>query len=207
MAEANLPAQVKKSTAPDNNVRLGVVNGDGLVTVQGAVVNAGALKSAAYLPGETVVLLRQDKTWLVLGAMRPAGAAGLGIGRLLFAAQSSAVNTTAVIQDLPGAVLNFTTAGPAVLKLEWTADFEVIGATITTAVVTHRTDGVLGTRQAIYEMPVAAAAGRSTCSQTEVVNVAAGDHTVQLICQRAGGADAQIRVNNIHTTLTATVFE
>lgn len=67
MAEKDLPAQIKKSTASDNRVRIGIVQTDGSVQVQGTRVQTGFLGGIALNPGDSVALIRQDKTWLCLG--------------------------------------------------------------------------------------------------------------------------------------------
>lgn len=67
MAERTLAAQTKKSTAPDNRVRVGTLQADGTVLVQGTAVRCGFLGGMALDAGDPVALVRQDKTWLCLG--------------------------------------------------------------------------------------------------------------------------------------------
>lgn len=71
MAEQNLPAQVKKSTASDNRIRIGIGQADGSVRVQGQRIAAGYLGGEPFDAGDPVALVRQDKTWLVLGKIYP----------------------------------------------------------------------------------------------------------------------------------------
>lgn len=79
MAEKNLPAQQKKLRAPDNNIRIGLGHADGSVTVQGQTINAGFIFGCDFGDNEPVVLLRQDKSWFCLGAVRANFSAAVGI--------------------------------------------------------------------------------------------------------------------------------
>lgn len=65
-----LPAAITTSSAPDNNVRVGTVTQVAplIVNVQGGgVVSPGILFGATYAVGQTVALIRQDQSWLVMG--------------------------------------------------------------------------------------------------------------------------------------------
>lgn len=86
MAEKSLPAQQKKDRAPDNNIRIGTGNADGSVTVQGAVINAGFIFGTNFDAGDSVVLVRQDKSWFCLGVVKPnlTSAIDYQAGRVLF---------------------------------------------------------------------------------------------------------------------------
>jgi hypothetical protein len=69
MAEQNLPAQIKKSTSSDNRIRIGIGQADGSVKVQGVRIQAGFLGGVPFDAGQSVAVVRQDKTWLVLGVV------------------------------------------------------------------------------------------------------------------------------------------
>lgn len=71
MAEKNLPAQIKKSTSSDNRIRIGIGQEDGSVEVQGVRIQAGFLGGVPFDAGQSLALVRQDKTWLVLGVVYP----------------------------------------------------------------------------------------------------------------------------------------
>ncbi len=71
MVERTLAAQTKKSTAPDNRIRIGVMQANGDVLVQGSVISAGWLNGPTVDAGASVAIVRQDKTWLVLGQVMP----------------------------------------------------------------------------------------------------------------------------------------
>jgi hypothetical protein len=94
VVERTLAAQTKKSTAPDNRVRIGTVQADGSVLVQGALVRCGFLGGLALDAGDPVALVRQDKTWLCLGKVYADHATGMeiqtGIQLISFTAVSSA---------------------------------------------------------------------------------------------------------------------
>lgn len=112
MAERNLAAQTKKSTAPDNRVRIGTVQADGSVLVQGTVVRCGFLGGLALDTGDPVALIRQDKTWLCLGKVYDSHFTGMeiqtGIEEISFTAVSSSF--VDVTFDRPFSVLPTVTA-------------------------------------------------------------------------------------------------
>lgn len=63
--EQTFPAQIKKATSSDNRLRVGTMNADGSVAIQGTDVAVGHAGGAG--PGQPVAVLRQDKTWVNLG--------------------------------------------------------------------------------------------------------------------------------------------
>lgn len=106
MAEQNLPAQVKKSTASDNRIRIGIGQADGSVRVQGQRIAAGYLGGEPFDAGDSVALVRQDKTWLILGKIYPSLTEAImmqaGFTNITVTAATSA--TLAVVFDRPFAV-------------------------------------------------------------------------------------------------------
>lgn len=191
-----------------------------VLTVQGASYNSDAVGIlGSYVPavGDVVSVLGQSvatgtdpQSWLILGEARRADApAGLVVSAVQMATATAVLNLTNVQTPVTGATLTVTTTRTnATIVAHWHADFEAIGATLTTGVCHLVVDGITATPQAIWEMPTAAAAGRVTAGQTDTqILAAAGAHTVRLDGSRAGGADNQIRINNIHTTLTVIVYE
>jgi hypothetical protein len=68
--EEDLPAQIALSRPSDNRLRVGIyVASTGQVNIQGAMITAGKLASAAPVDGSIVAVMRQDKTWLILGVI------------------------------------------------------------------------------------------------------------------------------------------
>lgn len=191
-----------------------------VLTVQGAAYNSDAVGIlGSYVPavGDVVSVLGQSvatgtdpQSWLILGEARRVDApAGLTVSAVRMATATAALSLTSVQTPVTGASMTVTTTRTnALIVAYWHADFEAIGATLTTGVCHLVVDGVTAAPQAIWEMPTAAAAGRVTAGQTEIQVLATpGAHTVRLDGSRAGGADNQIRINNIHTTLTVIVYE
>lgn len=169
--------------------------------------DVGLLGSYGPALGDTVALLGQSTavgsdpaSWLALGSLT-GGSSGRGISALLGSQSNATLNLTSAVQSVGGTSVTFQTARPnATILVSWTADFEVIGAVVTTGVCFLYVDGVAQSRQAVMQMPVAATSGRWTCGQTALVTLAtAGDHTINLRGQRVGGADNQIRLNPVHT--------
>lgn len=64
-----LPEAIANSLPPDNRLRIGVISSvsPARVNVQGTDVFAGVLSSYTPVLGDTVAVLRQDQTWLILG--------------------------------------------------------------------------------------------------------------------------------------------
>lgn len=185
-----LVQQVAQTIGQPSSVRVGTVSGLNPLTVmvQGAVMtNIGVLSTYAPQLNDTVILLGQSSqagtdptSWVALGVPSSQGL------RIL-QTQSDTTFTLGAESSVPGTLINFTTTAPSTAVVAfWTADFNVIGATITTAVVRPILDGVIQNQiQAIMESPVAAATGRWTISNQAAYGVAPGNHTIQL----TGGAN------------------
>lgn len=217
-----LVTSTRNAVGQPSSVRMGTIVSTSpfVLSVQGATYNSDAVGVLGwYVPvaGDVVAVLGQSvatgsdpQSWLILGEVRRVDAdAGLSVSAVQMATATAVLNLTSVQTPVTGATLTVTTSRDnAIIEVHWHADFEAIGATLTTGVCLLVVDGVNATPQAIWEMPTAAAAGRVTAGQTDTqILAAAGAHTIRLDGIRAGGADNQIRINNIHTTLTVIVYE
>jgi hypothetical protein len=191
-----------------------------VLSVQGASFNSDAVGVlGSYIPvlddfvsvlGQSSASGSDPSSWLILGSPRSVTAdAGLTLSSAQKVGASALLNLTSVQTDVTGTTINVTTSRDgATLVAWWHADFEAIGATLTTGVCHLVVDGVTQAPQALWEMPTAAASGRVTAGQTQLVSLAtAGAHVANLAGTRAGGADNQIRINAVHTTLTVFVYE
>lgn len=200
---------VEEVMPPDDELVFGtVISGNPLlVRTRGGDVPAGRLNGTPVNTGDPVAMIRQDATWLMLGATLASGAAGFGISAVRNAAQGPGVlNLTAVEQDVPGTSITFTTsAATATVVAVWVADYEVLVAAAATGVTMLRMDGVTGSKAATFEATVAGE--RGTTAQFEVLTVAPGSHTAILRANRAGGADGQLRTNPVHTSLLLLVLQ
>lgn len=182
---ASIAQQIAAAPGQPSSVRIGTVtNTNPLeVTVQGAVmVDVGVLNSFIPQLGNSVVLLGQSSaagsdpaSWLCLGTSTPTGLR-------VFQGVSNTTFTLGVAESaVPGTTLNFTTTAVTTLvEAQWTADFNIVGATISTGVCRPIIDGVISTIQAIVEMPVAAATGRWTLGNQSLFTLPAGGHTIEL---------------------------
>lgn len=176
---------VSRAAGQPASVRVGIVDSVNplIISVQGApMVDVGVLNSFVPQVGNPVILLGQSPasgadpaSWVCLGTATPAGMTLFqGISTLTF-------TLTAAEQAVPGTFLEFTTTAPVTLvEAQWTADFNIIGATITTGVCRPIVDGVISTVQAILEMPVAAATGRWTLGNQALYRLDPGVHTIEL---------------------------
>lgn len=167
------------------SVRVGMVDSVNplVISVQGApMVDVGVLNSFVPQVGNPVILLGQSPasgadpaSWVCLGTSTPAGMT------LFQGVSSSTFTLTAAEQVVPGTFLEFTTTAPVTLvEAQWTADFNIVGAVISTGVCRPIVDGVISSVQAIVEMPVAAATGRWTLGNQALFSLAPGEHTIQL---------------------------
>jgi hypothetical protein len=214
---ANLTDSVQGAIGQPASVRVGTVESANPLVISAQSTpfeNVGVLDSYGPVVGDTVALLGQSSnsgsdptSWLALGAITGVSA-GMGVTHVLTAQATSSLNLTSVITDVPGATITFETARPnATVLVTWVADCNVIGATITLAIVRLNVDGVNRVRQILMEMPVAATAGRWTLAQQDVFTLAnAGTHTLKLTGARSGGADNQIQLVQDHTNLNVTVY-
>lgn len=208
-----LADEVASAVGQPSSVRVGIMVSvsPATVSIQGVTfTNVGI--SGAYLPqvGDTVSVLGQSPgsgsdptSWLVLGSVTPSGM------RSFLAEASALQNLPLVDTDIPGATVTFTTTAVTTLVQAWyAADFEVIGATLSTAVVRPFLDGVAlgGQTQIVFEMPVAAATGRFVLSQHTRMFLAAGTHTIKLSGITAVGAANQIRTNPGTTNIMINVY-
>lgn len=93
---------------PDDNMRIGVVTSvDPLtVDVQGGPVFPGHLSSYGAVVGDTVALLRQDQSWLVLGSPRSGVQPGNGTGII----QARQVSTQNVPSGGAGVLADYDTS-------------------------------------------------------------------------------------------------
>lgn len=74
------PDAITEALPPDDRMRIGIVTQSAplAVDVQGASVMApGVLNFAHFSVGDTVALLRQDQSWLVLGSIAPSSSSGI----------------------------------------------------------------------------------------------------------------------------------
>jgi hypothetical protein len=87
-----LPVAITVTSRPDNNVRIGVVTQSAplKVNVQGGdVVSPGVIAGAHFAVGTNVALLRQDQSWLVLGAIASSSSTA-STGQAIYAAFTGA---------------------------------------------------------------------------------------------------------------------
>jgi len=204
------PQKIQDAMPADNELVIGtVVSGNPLVVnARGGEQTPGRLSTTGLVANDTVALLREGATWLVLGKMIGGDATGLGLTSLHIATQGPGVlNLTAAEQDVPGTTINFTTTAPAANVVAfWFGDYEVIAASTATGVTMLRIDGVTNA------VPAAtfrenALGERGTTGQFDLFTVGPGDHTAILRANRVGGADGQLRLDQSHTQLLLAVFE
>lgn len=182
----DLVSQIANTVGQPASVRVGTIASLNpvVVTVQGAVMNnVGLIGDYSPQVGDPVILLGQSSqagsdpaSWVALGA---ASSSGL---QTLFAMSTVTFNLGIAESAVPGTLMPFTTTAPQTLvEAWWTADFNIVGTTISTAVVRPILDGVIQTQvQAIVEMPVAAATGRWTLSNQANYVVGPGVHSIGL---------------------------
>lgn len=182
---ADLSTRIASVVGQPASVRVGTVASVNptVVTVQGAVMNAvGLLGNYAPQLGDPVILLGQSSqagsdptSWVALGVPSTVGF------RPLFSVSDTTFSMGAE-SGVPGTTISFTTTAPTtLLEVWWTADCNVVGATITTAVIRPIIDGIIQNQiQAIVEMPVAAATGRWTIGNQGNYTVGPGSHTIGL---------------------------
>lgn len=205
------PQKIVEAMPSDNEMVIGtVVSGTPLtVNVRGGNIKPGRLSTTGLSAGDPVALIREGETWLALGRMVSATTAtGLGITSIQRSFQTPGVlGLTAVEQDVQGTQINFTTTSPAALVLAiWFADYEVIAAATAVGVTMLRVDATTNAS------PAATFRGnttgeRGTTGQADLVVVSPGAHTAILRANRAGGADGQLRLDPLHTTLLLAVIE
>lgn len=207
-----LAPQIKAVPGSPASVRVGTVLSVSplQVSVQGTVFRSDAVGFAgSYAPqvGDSVVLLGQSSaagpdpsSWVALASSTSSGL------QPLFA--SGTVSTTLVVADttIPGTTIPFTTtAAQTMVQAWWTGDFDAVGAVISTSVLRPILDGVVqGQVQAIWEMSVAAAVGRSTSGNQTIYMVGPGAHTIGL--SGAANNAGNIRVVAGSTTLMVNVY-
>jgi hypothetical protein len=200
---------VEEVMPPDDELVFGTVLSGNPLTVRtrGGDVPAGRLNGTAADAGDPVAMIRQDATWLMLGSTLAAGAPGFGITFVQRVAQDPGVlNLTAAEQDVPGTTVTFTTsAAVATVVAVWFADYQVLVAATATGVTMLRLDGVTDPTAATWRDSTAA--NRGTTGQANVLTVGPGTHTAVLRANRAGGADGQLRLNPLHTSLLLVVLQ
>jgi hypothetical protein len=213
MSDDSIPSAVTSVLPPDNELRIGTVTGISpfAVSVEGATINAaGRLASYGPVLGEPVALLRQDGTWLALGATVAQGSVGRGISQIAAISASANLNLNAASATVPGTTISFATAIPNALLLSWwSAEIETIGATVTLGSVRISIDGSILVNPAAFYNPGAAGVGAiATVAQSTISVIASpGSHTILLNGIRGAGADNQIRANANNTTLMIMVVE
>jgi hypothetical protein len=204
------PQKIQDAMPSDNELVIGtVVSGNPLiVNARGGEQMPGRLSTTGLVADDTVALLREGATWLVLGKMIGGDATGLGLTSLHIATQGPGVlGLTAAEQDVPGTTINFTTTAPAANVVAfWFGDYEVIAASTATGVTMLRIDGVTNTVPAATFKQLANTE-RATAGQFDLITVPPGDHTAVLRANRVGGADGQLRLDQNHTQLLLAVFE
>ncbi len=129
--------------------------------------------------------------------------------RLAQATATGNVPLTVTPTDVPGATLTVTTTRPtAAAQISATFDFQATGVTATFGVGVINIDGVdITAPQAIWNQSGTAVDARITAAVTYAATLTPGSHVLKLRVFRSGGADGQIRVNSLHTQISALVVE
>lgn len=174
------------------------------ISVQGGEVTAGKLASYAPIIGDTVAVLRQDATWLILGSTNTALRTGFAYP--LFAQASALLGLTAAVQDVAGTTVTFTTGSPAALYISWTGDFESLGTTATLGVLAVSVDGTTLSSPIATFNNAGITGNRASPGNQIWTSVDVGSHTIVLRGSRATGADGMLRLNALHTTLSVAVY-
>lgn len=203
------PQKISDAMPPDNEMVIGtVISGNPLtVNVRGGEQTPGRLSTTGLTAGDPVVLLREDATWLALGKVIAGTATGLGLTSLNWAQSNAILGLTAAEQSISGTTINFTTTSPsAFLVAVWFADYEVIAASTATGVTMLRVDGVTNASPAATWKQLVNTE-RGTTGNVSLTTLTPGSHTAVLRANRVGGADGQLRIDNLHTTLLLAVFE
>lgn len=205
------PEKITDALPPDNELVIGtVVSGNPLVvSARGGSLNGvGRLASAAIHAGDPVALLRQDATWALLGSLIPATGRGVGITNIQQATVSALFPLVAAETDVPGTTITFSTLAPnALLVALWICYYESLAASSTIGIAKLRVDGVTNVSpQAIYS-PGGSATGQATTAACSLTTLAPGAHTVLLRANRVGGADGQLRIDNLHSNLLIVTLE
>lgn len=208
---SGLPEAVADAMPPDDEMVIGTVtSGNPLViNARGADINGvGRLASAGLAAGDPVALLRQDNTWLALGKIIGATGTGLGLTNLRHAVCNTITPLVNAEADLPGTSISFTTTAPNALLLAlWVCYYESVGVVNTIGIAKLRVDGVTNiSPQAVFSN-AGLADSEATIPACTLLTIQPGSHTVILRANRVGGADGNLRIDNLHTTLTIATFE
>jgi len=213
-----LPDRIRSAVGQPATVRIGVIASvfPLTVNVQGAIFTDVGI-GGSYFPtvGDTVALLGQSPqsgsdatSWLILDSMS-GGAQVPSLPRSLSADATAPLSLPLVLTDIVGASIAFTTLAPSTLIQAWyVADFDVIGATVSTVLVRPVLDGAVmsSQTQSVFEMPVAAAAGRWSLSNYASTTVAGGAHVIKLQGQTATATANQVRVNSLTTGIMINIY-
>jgi len=202
-----LAASIKNAQPSDNELRFGTISNVSPITVliQGQPVFAGRLGSYIPVAGDTVAVLRQDATWLVLGST---STTDKQVSTILAAQSSAILQLTTTVTDVPSCTVTLVpVTNSAVAAVQWTGDFESTGTTATTGVCAVWLNGVMvGSPQAIFNnMGINGA--RATVGNQMLLPLGTGTQTITLRGNRASGADLMLRLNSLHTNLLVTVYE
>jgi hypothetical protein len=203
-------AQAVHAAMPsDNELRIGTVATISPLTVnfQGQPVACGKLASYVPVIGDTVAVLRQDATWLVLGSSSQI--VGKQLSQSLYVQASALLGLTAAVTDVPGVTVTFNVSSPAAwAAIQWTGDFESLAATATVGVASLWLDGaaITGSPQALFGNGGISGA-RATAGNQYMTTLGTGSRTLTLRGNRAGGADGVLRLNAQHTTMLVQVYE
>lgn len=205
-----LAPQIRANPGSPASVRVGVVvsTEPAEISLQGTILSdVGIVGSYTPQVGDSVILLGQSSdagpdpaSWVALGSATPQGM------RALIGACDFTTNLSAAELNLPGTEIDFDTTAPlTMVQAWWTCDFDVFGATATTAVCRPQIDGIVQTSiQAILEMPVAAAVGRWTLGNQAIYMVGPGSHSMSLFA--TAGVANMIRAVAGSTVLMVNVY-
>lgn len=214
------PGSIQKDRGQPSLVRMGVIDADGLVTLQGVpldVDTVGILGSYAPVPGDTVAVLGQSAigtagaSWLILGRAATSTANFGLVGRSLVVHDYLQSTASFFFQGATAVIPNLTAtyslpAGEYVVVVEGVADIECLTVG-PTAVVDCSVNGVVQTAQLLRNPR--AVSDRGTFSQnwrTTVTLTASGSLTIFLQARRVGGADGQVQGTADHCTMLVQIF-
>lgn len=205
------PDKITDAMPPDNEMVIGtVVSGAPLVVNArgGDITGAGRLSSAGVAVGDPVALIRQDATWLMLGKLIGASGNGLGITNVLQQPVTVITPLVAAAVDLPGTTITFNTVAPRALMIAlWICFYESVGVVNTIGICNLRVDGVTNVSpQAIFSN-AGLADSEATIPACSLTTLGPGAHTVVLRANRVGGADGNLRIDNLHSNLLIVTLE
>lgn len=132
------------------------------------------------------------------------GTGGMRIWKSQLTQADTLLSLTAAVQVVSGTPQTIIVPPGATYEADIAVDFEKIGANTTTIGVAQLyVDGVVaGTQQALFRYPEATTGARLTLGQNYgPTAVTAGSRVFDIRGVRAGGADATVRINAVHTTL------